>query len=361
VSSAPRPVEESVLNDLKGRLRDFRRVPLVEGVGWDRGTDPDYLAELVAYWAETYYWREHEERILDYPWVRTEVGGKGLRSIHHTADAGAPTVVLLHGWPDSFLRFERVLPLLTDLNVVVPCLPGYPYAEPVTAPGMSAAAMADVVARSLAELGVERYVVSGGDIGSLVAEAMARQHAGHVAALHLTDLPYLHLFSVDPDELGAAEQQYLDDGQAWQLREGAYALLQATKPHTLAAGLGDSPAGLAAWIVEKLRSWSDCGGDVESVFPRDDVLTWITAYWVTGTIGSSFLPYVEHRELVERRVEVPTAVTIFPKDLVTAPREFGERLFDIRAWDLEPSGGHFGAWERPDAYVAGLRKAIACV
>jgi pimeloyl-ACP methyl ester carboxylesterase len=177
-------------------------------------------------------------------------------------------------------------------------------------------------------------------------------------ALHLTDFPYLHLFPPDPNELAAAEQQYLADGQAWQLREGAYALLQATKPHTLAAGLGDSPAGLAAWMVEKLRNWSDCGGDVESVFPRGDILTWITAYWVTGTIGSSFAPYVERGKPLENRVDIPTAVTIFPKDLVPVPRESGERLFDIREWDEEPSGGHFGAWERPKVYVAGLRRAI---
>ena len=143
--SAPRPVDESVLIDLKERLREFRRVPLAEGVGWSRGTDSDYLTELVYYWAETYYWREHEERILDYPWVHTGSGDPGLRAIHQVAGADAPTVVLLHGWPDSFLRFERVLPLLTDVNVVVPCLPGFPYAEPLTEPGMSTAAMADAV------------------------------------------------------------------------------------------------------------------------------------------------------------------------------------------------------------------------
>lgn len=149
-----------------------------------------------------------------------------LRSIFLSAGVGAATVVLLHGWPDSFLRFERVLPLLTDINVVVPCLPGYPYAEPAPATGMSATAMADVVAGSLAELGVERYVVSGGDVGGLVAEAMARHHPEQVAALHLTDLPYLHLFPLDPDELSAPERQYLADGRAWQQAEGGYALLQ---------------------------------------------------------------------------------------------------------------------------------------
>lgn len=359
VSSAPRPVDESVLNNLRERLRDFRRVPLVTDVGWDRGTDPHYLAELVDYWAETYYWREHEERILDLPWVRTGVRELALRSIHQTAGADAPAVVLLHGWPDSFLRYTRVLPLLSDVNVVVPCLPGFPYADPVTTAGMSTSAMADVVAGSMAELGYDRYVVSGGDIGSAVGEALAAQRPEHVAALHLTDIPYMHLFSVDPGELTEPEQRYLEAGQSWQLAEGAYALEQATKPHTLAAALGDSPAGLAAWIVEKLRSWSDCGGDVESVFPRDDLLTWVTAYWVTGTIGSSFLPYVEDAPPIEGKVEVPTVVTIFPHDLVPAPREFGERFLDVQAWDEEPSGGHFGAWEKPEAYVAGLQKAVA--
>ena len=356
MNSAPRPVDESVLRDLKERLRDFRRIPLAEGVGWSRGTDPDYLDELVAYWAETYYWREHEERILDYPWVHTETG---LRAIHQVAGADAPTVVLLHGWPDSFLRFERVLPLLTDVNVVVPSLPGYPYAEPLTKPGMSTAVMADAVAAAMAELGYDRYVVSGGDIGSSVAENVGHAHADRVAALHLTDIPYTHLFTVDPSELAEEEQSYIAEGQGWQFAEGAYALMQATKPHTLAAALGDSPAGLAAWIVEKLRSWSDCAGDVESVFPRDDLLTWVTAYWVTGTIGSSFSPYVEDTPPIEGKIDVPTVVTMFPHDLVTAPRAFGERFFDVRAWDEEPSGGHFGAWEKPEAYVAGLRKAVA--
>ncbi len=356
MTSAPRPAPDSVLTDLRDRLRSTRRVPLPEGVGWSRGTDADYLAELVDYWAETYYWREHEERLLDYPWGRTE---SGLRAIHQRVDADAPTVVLLHGWPDSFLRYERVLPFLHDVNVVVPCLPGFPYADPLTTTGMSTTTMADVVAKGLAELGYRRYVVSGGDVGSSVAESIAAAHPDRVAALHLTDIPYLHLFTVDPSELTEPERAYLDAGQQWQFAEGAYALEQSTKPHTLAVGLGDSPAGLAAWIIEKLRSWSDCNGDVEAAFPRDDLLTWLTLYWVTGTIGTSFSPYVEETEPVTEKIDAPTVVTIFPKDLVPAPREFGERFFDVRDWDEEPSGGHFGAWERPEAFVAGLRKAVA--
>jgi len=359
MSDAPDPVEEAVLADLRRRLHATRRVVLPRGVGWGRGTDAEYLSELIGYWAETYDWRKHEQRILAMPWARTSWNGFEARSLHQrAADGTASAVVLLHGWPDSVLRFERVLPLLSDLHVVVPCLPGFPFAEPVTEAGMSTTKMAEVIVGVMAELGYDRYVVSGGDVGSSVAESLAAAHPEHVSALHLTDVPYAHLFTVDAAELSEDERAYLAAGQRWQLAEGAYALEQLTKPHTLAAALGDSPAGLAAWIVEKLRSWSDCGGDLESMFPRDDVLTWVTAYWVSGTIGTSFSAYVEPRDPVES-VLVPTAVTMFPGDLVPAPRAFAERFFDVRVWDEQPDGGHFGAWERPSAFAAGLRAAVA--
>jgi pimeloyl-ACP methyl ester carboxylesterase len=313
----------------------------------------------VRYWADSYDWREHESRILAYPWTRTSAHGFAARSIHQRADdESAPAVVLLHAWPDSVLRFERVLPLLRDLNVVVPALPGFPFAEPLTTQGMSTTVMADVVAGVMSELGYERYVLSGGDIGSEVAEALAAAHPDRVAALHLTDVPDAYLSCIDANDLSEAEKKYLDADRQWQLSEGAYMHEQATKPHTLAVGLGDSPAGLAAWIIEKLRSWSDCGGDVESVFAREDLLTWISAYWVTGAIGTSFSPYVKADKSGERH-DIPTAFSMFPHDLVNAPRSFAERFFDVRFWDERPDGGHFAAWERPDAYVAGVRAAIA--
>lgn len=235
---------------------------------------------------------------------------------------------------------------------------GYPFAEPLTEAGMSGTRMAGLFADALAELGHRRYVVSGGDIGSGVAEALAVAHPDRVSALHLTDIPFSHRLRADPSEMTGPEQEYLARGERWQRREGAYLLEQATKPHTLAAGLADSPAGLAAWIVEKLRTWSDCGGDVESVFPRDNLLTWVTAYWVSNCIGTSFSPYTNRPDPVGR-VDVPTAVTIFPHDLVIAPREFGERIFDVRVWDERPDGGHFAAWERPEAFAAGVRAAVS--
>ena len=263
LTAKPPAVEQAVLDDLRRRLRETIRVRLPQGTGWQRGTDADYLAELVAYWAHSYDWRTHEERIRSLPWAAVEVAETKYRVLHQKSSDEAATVVLLHGWPDSVLRYERVLPLLADLNVVVPALPGFPFAPPLTQSGMSVTAMADVVEAVMSELGYQRYIVSGGDVGSLVAERLAVRAPHSVSALHLTDVPYMHLFTVGDSELTPEEQAYLSAGQRWQMTEGAYALEQSTKPHTLAVALGDSPAGLLAWIAEKLRAWSDCGGDVE--------------------------------------------------------------------------------------------------
>jgi pimeloyl-ACP methyl ester carboxylesterase len=353
----PPLVDQVVLDDLRRRLRQTNRVRLPEGTGWQRGTDADYLAELASYWADSYDWRFHEERIRSLPWATVNIAGTNYRVLHQKSSKDAPTVVLLHGWPDSVLRYERVLPSMDDLNVVVPALPGFPFAPPLTKPGMSATAMAGVVEAVMSELGYQSYIVSGGDVGSLVAENLSARAPHSVSALHLTDVPYTHLFTVGESELTPDEQAYLSAGRQWQMTEGAYALEQSTKPHTLAVALADSPAGLLAWIVEKLRAWSDCGGDVESVFPRDDLLTWVTAYWVTGTIGTSFSSYAEETEPVPA-VTTPTVVSIFPRDLVPAPRSFAERFFDVRVWEEHPVGGHFSAWEQPELFVTGLRAAV---
>jgi pimeloyl-ACP methyl ester carboxylesterase len=222
---------------------------------------------------------------------------------------------------------------------------------------MSIKAMAEVVEAMMSGLGYQSYIVSGGDVGSGVAEALAVRAPHSVSALHLTDVFYTHQFMVGDSELTPDEQAYLSASQRWQMTEGAYALEQSTKPHTLAVALGDSPAGLLAWIVEKLRAWSDCGGDVESVFPRDDLLTWVTAYWVTGTTGTSFSPYAEQSEPVTE-VATPTVLSIFQRDHVPPPRSFVERFFDVRVWEEQPSGGHFCALEQPERFVAGLRAAV---
>lgn len=356
---APSPVPPPALEDLRSRLRATRHVALPAGVGWRRGTDAGYLAELVSAWAESYDWREHEERIRAWPWVHTAGAMAGVRSVHQrAADPSAPVVVLLHGWPDSVLRFERLLPLLSDLHVVAPALPGFPFADELTAPGMSVTVMAQAVAGALAELGYDRYVLSAGDVGGDVAEQLAAAHPDRVLAMHLTNLSPRHLRAIAPTTLTADEEDALASARTWQMTEGGYIAEQSTKPHSLAPGLGDSPAGLAAWIVEKLRGWSHCDGDVESVFPRDDLLTWITAYWVTGTIGTSFSSYVEPAAPVTH-VDAPVAMSSYAHDIKIGTQTLAERFLNIKVWNTHDAGGHFAAWEQPESYAQGVRDAIA--
>jgi pimeloyl-ACP methyl ester carboxylesterase len=354
MGAAPEAVGQDLLDDLSARLRRTRRVDGVDG-GWERGVDQASLTDLLEYWADGYDWRAAETALLALPWTRST---SGVRTVFQPARGGAaPTVVLLHGWPDSFLRYSRVLPLLTDVNLIVPCLPGFPYSD---GPASSREAMAEPIAGALAELGIERYVLSGGDIGAGVAEAIARAHPDRVAALHLTDIPLGHLANLDPADSTAEERAYADAVAAWRAAEGGYIAEQSTKPNTLTVALADSPAGLAAWILEKLRSWSDCDGDVESVFPRDDLLTWLTLYWVTGSIGTSFGPYAQRNPARRGRLEVPTVISRFPRDLLPAPRTFAERVVDVRVWDDgNTARGHFAAWERPEAFVRGVRAAVS--
>jgi pimeloyl-ACP methyl ester carboxylesterase len=348
-------VPDADLDDLETRLQNTRWPSAVEGQGWARGTDLDYLHQLVDYWQTGFDWRAQEATLSRFTHERVEVAGLSLHQIHErAANENAVPVVLLHGWPDSFLRYTKVLPLLQNFHRVVPSLPGFGFSERPTSPGWNSMRMADAIAELMTANGYDRFLVSCGDVGGSVAEQLARRHADRLIALHLTDVPYMHLFSVDQAELTEAEQAYLAAGQAWGMSEGAYAMIQSTKPTTVAVGLGDSPAGLAAWIVEKLRSWSDCDGNVERRFSRDEILTWVTLYWVTNTIGSSFLPYVEYDSGSDEMVTVPTGVTIFPKDLVTAPREFAERFFTVVRWTELQTGGHFTAWEEPEAFASEL-------
>lgn len=351
--AAPDMVAQNDLEDLRARLRAFRSVPGV-GDGWEHGADAGLLAELVRYWADGYDWRSAERRIRALPWG---LSSGGLRFVHQrAAEDDASVVVLLHGWPDSVLRFERVLPLLTDVHVVVPALPGFPFSDSA---GTSAAAMALPIASALSELGYAQYVVSGGDIGSDVAEVLARQYPDQVSAMHLTDLPWSPVLALPESERSVDEQAFAAELQEWVQAEGAYRAEHGTKPDTLSAGLGDSPAGLLAWILEKLRSWSDCDGDVLRVFSRDDLLTWVSAYWFTGSIGTSFAPYALRQPPTDGRPIPPLVATMFPHDLVHAPRDYAERLFDVREWHEAESGGHFDAWEQPRTYVAGVRAALA--
>ncbi|MCD5353998.1 epoxide hydrolase [Kineosporia mesophila] len=331
------------------------------------GVPSSLLDALIAHWRDDFDWAAQARRIAAYPWEQTEHASVPVRAIisradasQTDADADAGVVLLLHGWPDSVLRFERLFPHLDDVTYVAPALPGFPFAAPAAPDGvpggLSAVAMADAMAVAMREFGFERYVISAGDVGCDVAEALAACHPEVVTALHLTDVSQFHFLVDPPADLDEEERAYVARGHRWQAAEGGYMHEQSTRPNTLAVGLGDSPAGLAAWIVEKLDRWSD--GPFTDVFSYDEALTWVSAYWLTDSIGTSFTPYATGGTMDWPRIEIPTVFTVFAHDLVNAPRQFAERYFDVAAWREYDHGGHFAAWERPDEYLWGLRTAL---
>ncbi|MEU9786024.1 epoxide hydrolase family protein [Streptomyces phaeochromogenes] len=354
--ATPARVTDDALTDLIERVRRTRRVANPWSGDASRGIRARELDGLVDYWGDGYDWRAQEARIRSLPWVVTGEGRSPLRSIHQpSANSSAATVVLLHGWPDSVLRFERVLPLLADCNVVVPALPGFPFSPPV-GEAMSAQQIADVVADAVDELGYQRYVVSGGDVGGTLGELLAARYPDRVTALHLANVAAGHVATADPSRLPADAVEYLESVGQWRRANAGFIAEQSTRPSTLIASLGDSPAGLLAWIGEKLLDWPDtvCG---EPAFSRDELLTWVTAYWFTGTIGTSFSTYVEPSRLPDR-VETPTVISGFPRDIIAAPRSYAEQFVNLRQFIEHESGGHFAAWERPDAYAADVRRAV---
>lgn len=346
-------VSDEILVDLQRRLAATRLPDEPQGAGWDYGTSGAYLRELIAHWRERFDWRAQEAALNRFAQVMAGAPGERVHAIHERArTGGALPLLLLHGWPDSIWRFTRLIPRLRDrFHVVAPSLPGFGFSDRPRRRGFTPDDAADRIAALMRELGHPRYGVHGGDWGATVAESLARRHRDAVVGLHLTEVPWKHLFTVDRSELGPEEQAYLERGQSFSTTEGAYALIQATKPQSLAMGLNDSPAGLAAWIVEKLRAWSDCDGVVERRFSKDDVLTNVMITWATQTVASSMRWYLEAlRQSPGRlpRVEIPTAVAIFPRDLVPAPRAFAERIFDVRRYTAMPRGGHFAAFEEPE-------------
>ncbi|MFF2503871.1 epoxide hydrolase family protein [Streptomyces sp. NPDC058067] len=375
----PRPepfdprTDPAVLEDLRARLRATRWPDAPEDAGWSLGTDLDYLRELVAYWADGFDWPAQEAALARLPRFRVPVGGLGIHFVHARAAAPAGRalpLILSHGWPDSFWRYAKVVPLLTDpgahgadpadaFDVVVPDLPGFGFSDRPTGPPLDSVAVAGLWAELMGVLGYERFGAAGGDLGSHVSRYLGLDHPDRTVAVHRTDAG-LPVHTGGPAELAPEERAWIADAMTWGAAEGAYAAMQRTKPQTAAFGLNDSPAGLAAWIVEKLRSWSDCGGDVERSFTKDEILTNITLYWLTGTIGSSMRMYRANAAIapaqLARRVEVPSGFSLFAGDIVRPPRAWLERTTNAVYVAEPPRGGHFAPFEEPELYAEELRE-----
>jgi microsomal epoxide hydrolase len=371
-------VAPQVLSDLQQRLEGTRWTYQPEGSDWDAGTDLNYLKDLVDYWRNSYDWRAQEGILNQFAHFKADIGETAVHFVHERGKGPDPfPLILTHGYPDSFYRFAKIIPMLTDpeayggraedaFDIVAPDLPGYGFSDKPAKSGMLFR-VNDLWAHLMtATLGYKRFGAHGGDWGSTVTEQLARSHSDSVVAIHLTDVPFGHLFQ-KPNDLSSAEKSFFAKADEWQRKEGAYAMIQSTKPQSLAHGLNDSPAGLAAWIVEKFRAWSDCGGAIESRFTKDELLTHIMIYWTTESISSSFMPYYDFanasaltwiKEGVKKWTgssRVPAAFALFPKDIGNPPREWAERFFDVQRWTEMERGGHFAAMEEPELLVADIR------
>lgn len=360
----------AALADLRSRLRATRWPQFPGDAGWSEGVDLDHLRNLVGYWAGGFDWPAQEAALSVHPRLRVTVGGLGVHVVHaRAATSGPPALplVLTHGWPDSFWRYSRVVPMLTDpgahgadpadaFDVVVPDIPGFGYSDPPAGAALDSIAVADLWAEMMTTLGYPRFGAAGGDLGSHVSRYLALNHPSRVVAVHRTDAG-LPPASVDRSKLTPEERDWLDGAAAWGATEGAYAAIHRTKPRTVAVGLNDSPAGLAAWIMEKMQSWS--GSGVADAFTRDEILTNVTLYWLTGTIGSSIRMYRANAAIppaqLLRRVEVPSGFSLFPGDIVLPPRAWLERTTNLAYVGTPARGGHFAAFEEPELYARELR------
>ncbi len=362
-------VETTILDDLKERLANTRWPDTIENSSWGYGTDLTYLKEFCNYWQNSFDWKKQENYLNSFNHFTTNIDGLNIHFIHEKGEGSKSVPLLLtHGWPDSFVRFLKVIPLLTkadengfSFNVIVPSIPGFGFSDKPTKPGMNPKAIATIFSKLMIdELGYQQFLAHGGDWGSSITEQIALNYPKNTLGIHLTDIPFSHLFTIKADDLTEAEKQYLAAGQKWQQTEGGYAMIQSSKPQTLGYGLNDSPAGLAAWIIEKFNTWSDNNGNIENSFTKDELLTNITIYWATQTIHSSMRIYYETIRAMQnkstQKVESPTGAAIFPKDLIPSPKEYADRFFNIVKWTNMPKGGHFAAMEQPEILATDIRE-----
>jgi len=335
----PIAVPAPTLDDLRRRLADTR---WPTGVTDSGGVPLDDAKEFIRYWRDDFDWRAYEARINAFHHFKLN----GLHFIHEKS--GRPPIVLLHGWPGSFVEFLRVIPLLAEsFDVIVPSLPGFGFSDPPSAPGVSNREIARMICDLMTHLGYDRFAVQGGDWGAGVSTWLAREHPERLTAMHLNYIP--GSYAPHADDPTEEEQQFLRDCDQWVAEEGAYGHVQKTRPLTLAYALADSPAGLGIWIWEKFREWADPRSNVA----LDDILANITIYWATNTIASSMRLYLESSKTPLRfakgeRLTTPCAIAHFPMEAPFPPRSWIERVYNVKRWSELPVGGHFAALEQPE-------------
>ena len=351
-------IPTTTIADLHDRLRATR---WPDGVSDSGGVPLADMHSVVRYWLDEYDWPRHEAELDALPNFQVEVSGQRLHFLHFTSNrADATPILLLHGWPGSFLEMLAMVPLLTEsFHVVVPSLPGYGFSAAPTAAGMSNDRMASLLVELMSALGYQRFAVHGGDVGAGVATWMALRVPDRVTALHLNYIPGSYTPFVE-GEPTAEEAEFLRTRAQWVEEQGAYGHMQRTRPLTLAYGLSDSPVGLAAWMLEKFREWAD----PRSPIPLDIILTNITLYWATNTIASSMRVYLESAKTPLRfgrdeHVRVPCGIARFPYEAPFPPRSWVERAYNVVRWSDMPRGGHFAALEAPEDLATDIIAFVA--
>ena len=365
-------VPDAVLEDLALRLSRTRWPDDIPGSQWEYGSSLSYIRELVDYWRTSFDWRAQERMLNSFPQFKAEIDGLGIHFIHQRGAGPDPfPLVMIHGWPSSIHEMYKVVGPLTDpashggdpadaFDMVVPSLPGYGFSDRPKERGVAVASMAQLFFKLMTEvLGYATFGAQGGDWGSAITTALGYTYPEQVVGIHLSNIVAGRIRAPASD-LSDAERTWREAGRAWGRDERGYSEIQGTKPLTLGYALSDSPAGLAAWIVEKYRAWSDCDGDVERRFTKDELLTNVMIYWVTETANSAGRSYYEasHNQAPVPRggkVEVPTGVALFPGPIANPPREAVERGYNVQRWTEMPSGGHFAALEEPEALVEDVR------
>jgi pimeloyl-ACP methyl ester carboxylesterase len=357
------------LADLDQRLA-ATRWPSPSEPGWSLGTDPEWLRELVEYWRGDFDWRASEAWMREtLPGQRVHLRGIDLHFSHIPGRGPNPQpLLLLHGWPSSHVEMRKLVGPLSDpaayggsaedaFEVVVGSLPGHGFSSAPIDPRFGADEAADCFRDLMVDvLGFDRFGVHGGDRGAFVATGLAHRHPAHITGIHQS-LP----MGIPENPPTREEQAWLSETARWSAEEGGYSAIQGTRPLSLAYGLNDSPVGLAGWICEKFRAWSDCDGDPLNAFTRDELLDNVMIYWLSGCIYPSTRFYWAHRQAPPAairpvRIDVPTAMTVFPREVMHPPRSAVARKYDLRQWNEPERGGHFAPLEAPEVLIDDLRR-----
>ena len=371
-------VPQATLDDLAERLRRSRLPLDFANDDWRYGTNRDYLEEFIEYWLSTYDWRTHEAAMNAFANYRVEIEEVPIHFVHERGVGPDPVpLILSHGWPWTFWDFKEVIRPLADpaafggdpadaFDVVVPSLPGFGFSSPVTKPGVSPQKTGDLWDLLMREtLGYERYGAQGGDWGAIITGMMGHKFADHLIGIHvnLPALPGGALGRVRPEDYGPGEEEWHERMTTRMKSAQSHLAVNTNDPQSLAYALNDSPAGLAAWILERRRNWADTDGDVESRFSKDHLITTVMIYWVTQSFSTAMRFYWENahdpwRPVHDRQpvVETPTGIAVFPKELLFLPRKIAEQEANLVHWSVMPSGGHFAQAEEPELFVNDVRE-----